>query len=94
MVFTFCVFCKNNGEDKSFYNSHTLKDDDGNEIAQFYAFKVRNSKLIYKKPRALSDLNCGLKRLIPLKTMIIKAHFTAIFTTELSSMFEVRPLNA
>lgn len=25
--YTFCVFCKNNGEDEAFYLSHTLKDD-------------------------------------------------------------------
>jgi len=27
--FTFCVFCKNNGEDEAFYLNHTLKDDAG-----------------------------------------------------------------
>ncbi len=30
--FTFCVFCKNNGEDESYYLSHTLKDDDGRVV--------------------------------------------------------------
>lgn len=27
--YNFCVFCKNNGEDESYYLSHTLKDDNG-----------------------------------------------------------------
>ena len=27
--YNFCVFCKNNGEDESYFLSHTLKDDDG-----------------------------------------------------------------
>ena len=27
--YNFCVFCKNNGEDETFYLSHTLKDDYG-----------------------------------------------------------------
>ena len=29
MKYNFCVFCKNNGEDETFYLSHTLKDDYG-----------------------------------------------------------------
>jgi len=27
---TVCVFCRNNGESREFYSSHTLKDNDGN----------------------------------------------------------------
>ena len=27
--FSFCVFCKNNGEDERYYLGHTLKDDFG-----------------------------------------------------------------
>ena len=27
--YDFCVFCKNNGEDETYYLGHTLKDDDG-----------------------------------------------------------------
>lgn len=27
--YSFCVFCKNNGEDEQYYLSHTLKDDFG-----------------------------------------------------------------
>ena len=27
--YSFCVFCKNNGEDEAFYLGHTLKDDNG-----------------------------------------------------------------
>ena len=30
--FSFCVFCKNNGEDESYYLSHTLKDDHGRVV--------------------------------------------------------------
>ena len=30
--YNFCVFCKNNGEDASYYLSHTLKDDNGRVI--------------------------------------------------------------
>ena len=29
MKYNFCVFCKNNGEDETFYLSHTLKDELG-----------------------------------------------------------------
>ncbi len=52
--FTHCMFCKSNGEDSKFVNSHTLKDDYVIIFNHFIEFYIKHSSLFFKNILILS----------------------------------------